>query len=60
LYQLQQRGLKFGILPEFKDYGTHIGTGSGCIALMNHAPHSNAARPGQAGSIIFPAFSCRS
>ena len=43
LYQLAQRGLKFGILPEFKDYGTHIGTGSGCIALMNRAPHRNAA-----------------
>jgi hypothetical protein len=27
LYQMAQRGLKFGILPEFKDYGTHIGTG---------------------------------
>ena len=43
LYQLAQRGLKFGILPEFKDYGTHIGTGSGCIALMNRAPQPNAA-----------------
>ncbi len=43
LYQLQQRGLKFGVLPEFKDYGTYIGTGSGCIALMNRAPHRNAA-----------------
>ena len=43
LHQLAQRGLKFGILPEFKDYGTHIGTGSGCIALMNRAPHRNAA-----------------
>ncbi len=43
LYQLAQRGLKFGILPEFKDYGTYIGTGSGCIALMNRAPHPNAA-----------------
>jgi len=43
LYQLEQRGLKFGILPEFKDYATHIGTGSGCIALMNRAPHNNAA-----------------
>jgi ABC-type Fe3+ transport system substrate-binding protein len=43
LYQLAERGLKFGILPEFKDFGTHIGTGSGCIALMNRAPHSNAA-----------------
>jgi iron(III) transport system substrate-binding protein len=43
LYQLAQRGLKFGILPQFKDQGTHIGTGSGCIALMNRAPHYNAA-----------------
>lgn len=43
LYQLAQRGLKFGILPEFKDYGTHIATGSGCIALLNRAPRPNAA-----------------
>jgi iron(III) transport system substrate-binding protein len=43
LYQLAQRGLKFGILPQFKDHGTHIGTGSGCIALMNRTPHYNAA-----------------
>ena len=43
LYQLAERGLKFGILPEFKDLGTHIGTGSGCIALMNRAPHNSAA-----------------
>jgi iron(III) transport system substrate-binding protein len=43
LYQLAQRGLKFGVLPEFKDFGTHIGTGAGCIALVNRAPHPNAA-----------------
>jgi len=43
LHQLVQRGLKLGILPEFKDYGTHIGTGAGCIALMNRAPRRNAA-----------------
>jgi ABC-type Fe3+ transport system substrate-binding protein len=43
LYQLAHRGLKFGILPEFRDYGTHIGTGSGCLALMNRAPRPNAA-----------------
>jgi ABC-type Fe3+ transport system substrate-binding protein len=43
LHQLAHRGLKFGILPEFKDYGTHIGTGSGCLALMNRAPRPNAA-----------------
>ncbi|HZD39563.1 MAG TPA: extracellular solute-binding protein [Terriglobales bacterium] len=43
LYQLAQRGLKFGVLPEFKDYGTHMGTGAGCIALINRAPHRNAA-----------------
>ncbi|HZD41183.1 MAG TPA: hypothetical protein VE131_10705, partial [Terriglobales bacterium] len=44
LHQLIQRGLKLGILPEFKDYGTHIGTGAGCIALLRRAPHRNAAR----------------
>jgi ABC-type Fe3+ transport system substrate-binding protein len=43
IHQLAQRGLKFGVLPEFKDYGTHIGTGTGCLALMNRAPHPNAA-----------------
>jgi len=43
LYQLAERGLKFGVLPEFRDFGTHIGTGSGCIALMNRAPHNSAA-----------------
>jgi ABC-type Fe3+ transport system substrate-binding protein len=43
LHQLVRRGLKLGILPEFRDYGTHIGTGSGCIALMNRAPRRNAA-----------------
>jgi ABC-type Fe3+ transport system substrate-binding protein len=43
LYQLSQRGLKFGVLAEFKDYGTYIGTGSGCLALMQRAPHRSAA-----------------
>ena len=43
LHQLVQRGLKLGILPEFKDHGTHIGTGAGCIALMNRAPRRNTA-----------------
>ncbi|MGZ8454673.1 MAG: hypothetical protein ACXWZE_21505, partial [Candidatus Binatia bacterium] len=32
LHQLAQRGLNFGVLAEFKDYGTHIGTGSGCLS----------------------------
>lgn len=43
LHQLVRRGLKLGILPEFTDYGTHIGTGAGCIALMNRAPRRNTA-----------------
>jgi iron(III) transport system substrate-binding protein len=43
LHQLAQRGLKFGVLAEFQDFGTHIGTGSGCLALMHRAPHRNAA-----------------
>jgi iron(III) transport system substrate-binding protein len=42
LHQLMQRGLKVGILPEFKDYGTHIGTGAGCISLLHRAPHRSA------------------
>ncbi|HSK30356.1 MAG TPA: extracellular solute-binding protein [Candidatus Limnocylindria bacterium] len=43
LYQLAKRGLKFGILPEFKDIGTHVATGSGVIAHLNRAPRPHAA-----------------
>ncbi len=43
LHQLAQRGLRFAVLPEFKDYGTLIGTGAGCLALIDRAPHPSAA-----------------
>ena len=44
LQQLLQRGLQFGLLPEFKDYGTAITASFGTVSLVNRAPHPNAAR----------------
>jgi ABC-type Fe3+ transport system substrate-binding protein len=41
--QLIQRGLKFGLLPEFSDYGASITAGFGSLMLINKAPHPNAA-----------------
>jgi len=41
--QLKKRGLKFGILPEFKDHGSYITPGPGSLLLINKAPHPNAA-----------------
>lgn len=41
--QLLQRGLKLGILGEFKDYGTLITASFGSAMLINKAPHPNAA-----------------
>ena len=41
--QLLKRGLKFGILPEFKDYGAPINVTFGSAMLINRAPHPNAA-----------------
>ncbi|MGH7771804.1 MAG: ABC transporter substrate-binding protein [Candidatus Binatia bacterium] len=41
--QLVQRGLKFGVLPEFKDYGTSVTVSFGGAMIMNRAPHPNAA-----------------
>jgi ABC-type Fe3+ transport system substrate-binding protein len=41
--QLRIRGLDFGVLPEFKDYGGFITAGFGSVMLMNRAPHPNAA-----------------
>ena len=43
LGQLLERGLKLGILPEFKDYGTYVTASFGSAMLLNHAPHPNAA-----------------
>lgn len=41
--QLLQRGLKFEILDEFKDYGSYIGASFGTLMLLNKAPRPNAA-----------------
>lgn len=42
-YDLAERGLKFGVLPEFKDYGAYITAGASSLALLNKRPHPNAA-----------------
>ena len=41
--ELQQRGLNFGILEEFKDYGSLKTAGPSSLMLFNKAPHPNAA-----------------
>jgi ABC-type Fe3+ transport system substrate-binding protein len=43
LGQLLERGLKLGILPEFKDYGTYVTASFGSAMLVNKNPHPNAA-----------------
>jgi iron(III) transport system substrate-binding protein len=43
LGQLLGRGLKVGIVPEFKDYGTYVTASFGSAMLINRAPHPNAA-----------------
>jgi len=43
LGQLLERGLKLGVLPEFKDYATYITASFGSAMLINKAPHPNAA-----------------
>ena len=44
MYQLQARGLKFGVVPFFKDYGAYLTPGFGSAMLINRAPHPNAAK----------------
>lgn len=44
LAQLLESGLKVGILPEFKDYGTYITASFGSASLINKAPHPDAAQ----------------
>jgi iron(III) transport system substrate-binding protein len=43
LGQLIGRGLKLGIMPEFKDYGTYVTASFGSAMLLNRRPHPNAA-----------------
>jgi ABC-type Fe3+ transport system substrate-binding protein len=42
MQQLLQRGLKFGVLPEFKE-GTYLTASFGSAMLINKPPHPNAA-----------------
>jgi iron(III) transport system substrate-binding protein len=44
MYQLEQRGLKFGVMSEFKDYGSYLTPGFGSAMLINQAPHPNASK----------------
>ncbi len=44
MYQLQARGLKFGVVPYFKDYGTYLTPGFGSLMFINRAPHPNAGK----------------
>jgi iron(III) transport system substrate-binding protein len=44
MYQLEKRGLKFSVMPEFKDYGAYLTPGFGSAMLINRAPHPNAAK----------------
>ncbi len=44
MYQLEKRGLKFGVVPYFKDYGAYLTPGFGSAMLINRAPHANAAK----------------
>lgn len=43
LRQLLQRGLKFGVLGEFKEHGAYITASFGSAMLINKHPHPNAA-----------------
>jgi iron(III) transport system substrate-binding protein len=43
MYQLEKRGLKFSVIPDFKDYGAYLTPGFGTAMLANQAPHPNAS-----------------
>lgn len=43
LGQLLKRGLKVGIMPAFKDYGSYVTASFGSAMLINKRPHPNAA-----------------
>jgi iron(III) transport system substrate-binding protein len=59
MYQLQARGLKFGVVPYFKDYGAYLTPGFGSVMFINRAPHPNAGKVflnwllGKEGQIAF-------
>ena len=44
MHQLEQRGLKFGVIAAFKDYGAYLTPGFGSLMVMNKSPHPNAGK----------------
>jgi iron(III) transport system substrate-binding protein len=44
MQQLEKRGLKFGVVPHFKDYGAYLTPGFGSAMFVNRAPHPNAGK----------------
>jgi iron(III) transport system substrate-binding protein len=44
MHQLEKRGLKFGVIAEFKDYGAYLTPGFGSVMFINRAPHPNAGK----------------
>lgn len=44
MYQLEKRGLKFGVIAAFKDYGAYLTPGFGSVMVMNQSPHPNAGK----------------
>jgi len=44
MYQLEKSGLRFGVIPEFKDYGAYLTPGFGSAMLIDRAPHPGASK----------------
>lgn len=44
MFQLAKRGLKFGVVSDFKGHGGYLSAGFGGAMLVNKAPHPNAAK----------------
>jgi len=44
MHQLEKRGLKFAVVPHFKDYGAYLTPGFGSVMFVNRAPHPNAGK----------------
>ena len=43
LQQMLTRGIKVGVIGEFKDHGAYLSASFGSVSLINRAPHPNAA-----------------
>jgi ABC-type Fe3+ transport system substrate-binding protein len=44
LQQMLGRGIKVGVIGEFKDFGGYLSASFGSVSLINRAPHPNAAK----------------